>query len=218
MPESLIARGRASPLPHRAASRVACNLVFRFARGKSASALAKPPFDLLPIICVAHACTSFFTLMLASYQRKHVLSECLHGECLHLTQTPKTLTEAIRYYSNVADLHRRNVAALRWPDGKPVCPKCNAVEGGTEALLAGHSEAVEVLFVPKAVFGEGWELSSRILTALARIFGWSPSGCSATAAMGCRVTRSHELQASHKSPLGSFSQRLRLVLKEIERP
>ena len=41
---------------------------------------------------------------------------------------PKTLTEAIRYYSD-AQTCIDAVAALRWPDGKPVCPKCNAVEG-----------------------------------------------------------------------------------------
>lgn len=39
-----------------------------------------------------------------------------------------TLTEAIRYFAvkqNCIDA----VASLRWPDGKPICPKCNAVEG-----------------------------------------------------------------------------------------
>ena len=41
---------------------------------------------------------------------------------------PKTLTDAIRYYSNEQTCINA-VAALRWPDGKPVCPKCNAVEG-----------------------------------------------------------------------------------------
>lgn len=41
---------------------------------------------------------------------------------------PKTLKEAIRYYSDeqtCIDV----VANLRWPGGKPVCPKCGAVEG-----------------------------------------------------------------------------------------
>jgi len=41
---------------------------------------------------------------------------------------PKTLTEAIRYYSNQQTCIDA-VASLRWPDGKPVCPKCNTVEG-----------------------------------------------------------------------------------------
>ncbi len=41
---------------------------------------------------------------------------------------PKTLTEAIRYYSNQQTCIDA-VAYLRWPDGKPVCPKCNTVEG-----------------------------------------------------------------------------------------
>lgn len=39
--------------------------------------------------------------------------------------TPKTLIEAIRYYSD-AQTCINSVAALRWQDGSPVCPKCNA--------------------------------------------------------------------------------------------
>ncbi|HSY36812.1 MAG TPA: IS1595 family transposase [Acidobacteriaceae bacterium] len=42
--------------------------------------------------------------------------------------SPKTLTEAIRHYSD-AQTCIDAVRTLRWPDGKPVCPKCNAVEG-----------------------------------------------------------------------------------------
>ena len=41
---------------------------------------------------------------------------------------PKTLKEAIRYYSDeqtCIDV----VAKLRWLEGKPVCPKCGVVEG-----------------------------------------------------------------------------------------
>ncbi len=41
---------------------------------------------------------------------------------------PKTLTEAIRHYSDEKTCIEA-VAAFRWPDGKPVCPKCNTVEG-----------------------------------------------------------------------------------------
>jgi len=41
---------------------------------------------------------------------------------------PTTLTEAIRYYSNQQTCIDA-VAAMRWVDGKPVCPKCFAVEG-----------------------------------------------------------------------------------------
>ena len=40
---------------------------------------------------------------------------------------PKTLTEAIRHYSepqNCIDA----VAALRWPDGRIACPKCGAAD------------------------------------------------------------------------------------------
>jgi transposase-like protein len=41
---------------------------------------------------------------------------------------PKTLTEAIRYYSD-AQTCIDAVAAMKWLDGKPVCPKCGTVEG-----------------------------------------------------------------------------------------
>jgi len=41
---------------------------------------------------------------------------------------PKTLIEAIRYFSDEQTCID-TFAALRWLDGKPVCPKCNAVEG-----------------------------------------------------------------------------------------
>ena len=41
---------------------------------------------------------------------------------------PKTLTAAIRYYSNEQTCIDA-VAALRWENGKPVCPKCNTAEG-----------------------------------------------------------------------------------------
>jgi transposase-like protein len=41
---------------------------------------------------------------------------------------PKTLTAAIRYYSDEQTCIDA-VAALRWENGKPVCPKCNTAEG-----------------------------------------------------------------------------------------
>lgn len=41
---------------------------------------------------------------------------------------PKTLMEAVRYYSD-EHVCIDTVAALRWPDGKPVCPKCGTAEG-----------------------------------------------------------------------------------------
>ncbi len=40
----------------------------------------------------------------------------------------KTLTEAIRYFSNQQTCTDA-VASLRWAHGKPVCPKCNTAEG-----------------------------------------------------------------------------------------
>ncbi|HEV2357760.1 MAG TPA: IS1595 family transposase [bacterium] len=40
---------------------------------------------------------------------------------------PKTLLEAVRYFKD-PDVCIRFVAALRWPDRKPVCPRCGAVE------------------------------------------------------------------------------------------
>ncbi len=41
---------------------------------------------------------------------------------------PKTLMEAIRYYSD-EQVCIDTVAAMRWADGKPVCPKCGKIEG-----------------------------------------------------------------------------------------
>jgi transposase-like protein len=41
---------------------------------------------------------------------------------------PKTLTEAVRHYSD-EQVCIDTVAALRWPNGKPVCPKCGVEEG-----------------------------------------------------------------------------------------
>jgi len=48
---------------------------------------------------------------------------------METTHQPETLTEAIRYYSDTQTCINA-VAAIRWTDGKPVCPKCNTVEGG----------------------------------------------------------------------------------------
>jgi transposase-like protein len=45
-----------------------------------------------------------------------------------LEKQPHTLTEAIRRYSDPQTCIDA-VAALRWPDGKPVCPRCDAAEG-----------------------------------------------------------------------------------------
>ncbi len=42
------------------------------------------------------------------------------------TTLPKTLLEAVRYFSD-QDVCREFVAALRWPQG-PVCPRCGVVE------------------------------------------------------------------------------------------
>ncbi len=41
---------------------------------------------------------------------------------------PKTLMEAIRYYSD-EQVCIDTVAAMRWLDGKPFCPKCKTAEG-----------------------------------------------------------------------------------------
>lgn len=46
----------------------------------------------------------------------------------YMTTLPKTLTEAIRYYSD-AQTCINAVALMRWQDGSPVCPKCNAAQG-----------------------------------------------------------------------------------------
>jgi transposase-like protein len=41
---------------------------------------------------------------------------------------PKTLKEAVQYYSN-EQVCIDAIAELRWPDGRPVCPKCGAIQG-----------------------------------------------------------------------------------------
>jgi transposase-like protein len=41
---------------------------------------------------------------------------------------PKTLTEAVRYYAD-EQVCIDTVASLRWPNGKPICPKCGVEEG-----------------------------------------------------------------------------------------
>jgi transposase-like protein len=41
---------------------------------------------------------------------------------------PNTLVEAIRYFSDKQTCINA-VAAMRWEDGSPVCPKCNAAQG-----------------------------------------------------------------------------------------
>src|ERR1700683_2799463 len=43
------------------------------------------------------------------------------------TKTPQTLVEAIRYFSD-PEVCIRFVAEIRWPEGKPVCPKCGGME------------------------------------------------------------------------------------------
>jgi len=44
-----------------------------------------------------------------------------------MTPAPRTLTEAIRQYSDPKNCIDA-VAALRWPDGRITCPKCNAAD------------------------------------------------------------------------------------------
>ena len=41
---------------------------------------------------------------------------------------PQTLTEAVRYYSD-EQICIDTIAAMRWADGKPTCPKCGVAEG-----------------------------------------------------------------------------------------
>lgn len=40
-----------------------------------------------------------------------------------MSDTTKSLIEAVRYYSDL-DRCERKMARMKWPDGKPVCPKC----------------------------------------------------------------------------------------------
>jgi transposase-like protein len=45
-----------------------------------------------------------------------------------MDMTPKTLTQAIRHYSDPQTCINA-VAMMRWEDGSPVCPRCNAAQG-----------------------------------------------------------------------------------------
>ncbi len=44
-----------------------------------------------------------------------------------MMEEQKTLTEAIRYFSNEQNCID-TIAAMRWPDGKPACPHCNSLK------------------------------------------------------------------------------------------
>ena len=43
------------------------------------------------------------------------------------SREPRTLLEAIRYFAD-PDVALAFVVKLRWPDGKPVCPRCSGLE------------------------------------------------------------------------------------------
>lgn len=43
------------------------------------------------------------------------------------TREPRTLLEAVRYFAD-PDVALATVAKLRWPGGKPVCPRCGGME------------------------------------------------------------------------------------------
>lgn len=47
---------------------------------------------------------------------------------LEMDTTPRTLTEAIRYYADPQTCINA-VSLMRWEDGSPVCPRCNASQG-----------------------------------------------------------------------------------------
>lgn len=44
-----------------------------------------------------------------------------------VSQEPQTLLEAVRYFSD-PDVALEFVANLRWPDGRPVCPRCQGTD------------------------------------------------------------------------------------------
>jgi len=43
------------------------------------------------------------------------------------TKEPRALLEAIRYFAD-PDVALAAVVKLRWPDGKPICPRCSGLE------------------------------------------------------------------------------------------
>lgn len=46
-----------------------------------------------------------------------------------MTETPKTLIEAVEYFADPAVCFRAMID-VKWPDGKIVCPKCGGAEIG----------------------------------------------------------------------------------------
>lgn len=46
-----------------------------------------------------------------------------------MTDTPKSLLEAVRYYTD-PKVCFETMLAVKWPDGKIVCPKCNCEQVG----------------------------------------------------------------------------------------
>ncbi len=61
-------------------------------------------------------------------------------------ESPKTLQEAIQYFSDY-DKCRRVYGFVRWPDGKVRCPRCNSEKVGyldkarVYVCYAGHEKA-----------------------------------------------------------------------------
>ena len=130
-----------------------------FAQRKSSAARVSPPFAPRSI-CVS--AVSSFIVAKATFSAKHVnIYFAMHLDfesakhySLGMETTPKTLTEAIRYYSD-AQTCINAVAMLRWQDGSPVCPNVRCDSGRAQSLLAGRSEAVEVLLLPQAIQRQG---------------------------------------------------------------
>jgi len=62
---------------------------------------------------------------------------------------PETLTEAVKYFADM-DTSIKFMAAIRWPDGKVSCPKCNS----SNAHYMDHA-TVEVPGLQVSVLGQG---------------------------------------------------------------
>ena len=110
---------------------------------------------------------------------------------------PKTLQEAIQYFSN-ADNCLNYIVARRWPNGV-VCPTCGS-DKVAMCRRAGCGSARPG--IPRASSRSRWEPSLRI--PLFRSTSGSPQcGCSPTARTALALRRFSAQSASLRSPHGS---------------
>jgi transposase-like protein len=129
-----------------------------------------------------------------------------------LTEQPKSLIEAIRYFSNPQTCIDA-VASMRWIDGKPVCPKC-----GAEQTTRKHS------WLAKQARWKCYSCRKQFSVKVGTIFEDSPIGldkwlCALWLLVNCKNGVSsyeiaRDLDITQKSAWFVL-QRLRYILKDV---